>query len=197
MSSDETLESIELRQTEVRELFNAWLADNNRRFSHAVKLRKKKSRKPRWPNDGTEYEFSGISKDLYFSLAPTELRTHFDLDGRYYDTLHDFSIEPARNAHGHFVCAQCQNSFQAGITATKQNRFSSLAELYAEHCFEKLLRWSRRAFKTNNIIIYAGGIDDPHMALVAPAHAIRYFAEPYFIQRVITPVSPKRKKTEK
>jgi hypothetical protein len=35
------------------------------------------------------------------------------------------------------------------------------------------------------------------MALVAPAHAIRYFAEPYFMQRVITPVSPKRKKTEK
>lgn len=188
MSSE--LKPVKVGVMQVDAMFQAWLKPRGKDFPYKVVRRPVRSKTPRWSKTGKEYCFAGITTDLYFSVQTNTLRTHFDLAGIYYDTLHDMEVDPAISADGRFTCECCARNFRdpemkRKYPGTKPEKyFKTLQDLYADHCFKKLLRWAKRAIRKNNIIIYGGDIEGPHIALVAPMQAIRYFDGPYQVQRL-------------
>lgn len=174
------LKKLSVTVKQIDTLFQAWLRRHGNRFPYSIVPRSVKSHKPRWPRTGKEYCFAGLTTDLYFSVEPQTLRIHFDLDGIYFDTMHDMEVFPMLDSRGLYTCNRCTERNEKAVY------FKTLADLYANHCYEKLLKWARRVLKKSSIIIYAGEFDrSSSIARIAPVNAVYYFNEPYRVKRLI------------
>jgi hypothetical protein len=186
----------------VNNFFQDWLKLNGSRFPYSIHLRRHKSVTPAdWNIEGKEYSFRGLTPEVYFTVAPRTLQVHFDMAGAYYDTMCDFEIVPARHSDGKFTCSWCASNWQQRLLKTSKKRdwldgikkekyFATLAELYADHCFEPLLAWCKKTLKSRRMIIYCGEPDESRMAMIRPVDDVLSFTQPH---RSLPLVLPKKR----
>jgi hypothetical protein len=180
------LRDIKVGVGHVNTIFHNWLDKNSPRFNYPVIQRKRISKNA--PRHGKRYKFDGICQDLYFTVAPDTCMVHFDLRGKYYDGMCDFEIYPAISTKGKFVCALCAKNYADkrgpnrkkgpfSFVAKRPKYCDTLDELYADHCFERLLIWTRKNLQTNRIIVYVGDPDGSRMAQLRPMRDVLRFTD--------------------
>lgn len=197
------LRDIKVGVGQVNTIFHKWLDKNSPRFNYPVIQRKSTSKDA--PRGGKAYQFEGICRDLYFTVAPDTCMVHSNLGGEYYDGMCDFEIYPAINTKGKYACGLCVTNYaeQYGpnrkkgpfsFVAKRPRYFDSLDELYAEHCFERLLVWARKNLQTNKIIVYVGDPDGSRMAQIRPMRDVLRFTDAHRVIPIVM-APPKKKGT--
>jgi|GEM_PF-4159452 len=180
---------------EMLKLFRRWLRSNMARFPFSPVLigmsGKDKFREP-------VFRFRGVSEQISFTVGPHGIRTHFDLAGEYFDTWNDFEVYAAKTPNGTFVCVMCLIEVREGYgkKGKSPREFKTLYDLYADHCFEKLLRWARKYVRPGNVIIYEGSIESKgfRAAYIRPLRQILRAQEPALVLPVIQAVKGSSKR---
>lgn len=185
----------------VDRMFQKWLKQNGKKFPYRVNPRQRKT-KLDWPHQNRlgQYGFRGLATELYFTVAADTLQVHFDLKGEYYDSMCDFEVMPVQRADGKYSCAWCAHNWQERLRKTsrevdwrdkvkKEKYFATLAELYADHCFDRLLSWCKKTLKPGRLIVYCGEPDASRWALIRPAREVLDFTR---ADRVLALVVPKK-----
>lgn len=186
----------------VDSLFQNWLKLNGKRFPYNIHPRRRKlAAQASWHTKAKEYGFDSLATELYFTLAPCTLQVHLDLKGEYYDGVCDFEIIPAQRKDGKYICVWCAHNWCERLLKTSKKRdsldnirkekyFASLAELYADHCFEPLLAWCKKTLKPRRMIIYCGEPEESLMAMIRPVEDVLSFTGPH---RSLPLVLPKQR----
>ncbi len=180
------LRDIRTSQKQVNAMFHKWLRRSASRLPYRVITRTQKATGA--PKYGTCYQYNGVTSNLYFTLHTHTLRVHVDLDASHYDGLSGFEVYPAINKDRKFACSLCVTNFrsqqenkepESNFNAKRPKYFDRLEGLYAEHCFERLLAWTRKNIKPSRVIVYVGDPDDARMAQIRPVRDVLKFTEPH------------------
>jgi hypothetical protein len=105
--------------------FRDWLKTNHSRFAIAIQLIDK-------PGGWLDFSFVGIHPSLSGSLTERGLCVLATYQGTCWDMLFDFDAYPKRAAGG-YLCSECLPEYK--------KLFVDRAALWADHLFERLLRW--------------------------------------------------------
>ena len=149
--------------------FGWWLRENCHRFSYPPQVVRRQKRF--W-----QFKFQGITPALrgriYRNTGKAQdgwLTLQVIWRGEEWDRVLDIDIRPTKNAAGKYYCRDCadylENCEQYSDDCDKIREeigplqlYKSERQLWAEHCFERLLEWANaNLIEDNRLVCYRTG----------------------------------------
>lgn len=143
----------------VRKNFDHWMRNNRHRFKHPPYVTKK------WKN-GFSFQFAGaapqlighISKFGFFTINVIYKRMHWDI-------IMEFDVFSCRNSKGQYYCSECVDAYERGLYNKQPLLYSSKQELWSDHCFEPLLKWTKEKLQSSNRLHLISGEGYTHVLI--------------------------------
>lgn len=164
-------------------IFDCWLKKNAARFRHPP-VYQKESKSPR-----QILRFSGVTKELEIWLQWHDLSVACIVNGEVFDFLLSIDINPMKIPREKFQCKHCVDYYESAEYNEKSPKpkvFSSLEDLYVDHFFEPLLKWSNKYLRKKNILLLIS--NGGRSAEIRPAHTILGIKEAETVRA--TPIIP-------
>lgn len=137
----------------IQRAFLSWLDENHDRFAIKIRLGKRTDRIQ-------EFSFVGINSAIQGVLNTYEISIFAIYGGDWWDILADFDVDPKGAASGGYYCDAC--------SPEARRIFPDRHALWADHLFEKLLKWVNEDLANAKWLALYGSLDDASWARLLP-----------------------------